>query len=98
MTEIKRQVPPLLLLHGDTIRSCVLRALGCLSPTTGCREVETSLISFLMIKALLPVTINLTIGMKNFSKRGKDSDVVSEDMESNLNSDRNVNDEKLTLG
>ena len=51
-----------------------------------------------MIKALLPVTINLTIGMKNFSKRGKASDVVSEDMESNLNSDRNVNDEKLTLG
>ena len=44
------------------------------------------------------VTCNLTIGLKNFSKRGRASDVVSEDMESNLNSDKNVNDEKLTLG
>ena len=49
-----------------------------------------------MIKALLPVTINLNIGMKNFSKRGKASDVDSEYMESN--SDKYVNDEKLTLG
>ena len=49
-----------------------------------------------MIKVLLPVTINLTIRLNNFSKRGKASDVVSEDMESN--SDKYVNDEKLTLG
>ena len=49
-----------------------------------------------MIKAFLPVTIDLTIRLNNFSKRGKASDVDSEYMESN--SDKYVNDEKLTLG